>query len=115
MEFRELQLSVGVRADFAVKIDFFVLRCGPFHGWLLEIGTSKRPPRIARPPNEGKKDVGDKATLDAKWRRVDETDEAWCLIDNGKRSVHRRPCGQAKCWRTTPQSVDRRANNEHNS
>jgi hypothetical protein len=27
-----LQFGVGVRADFAVQVDFFVLRCGPFHG-----------------------------------------------------------------------------------
>jgi hypothetical protein len=27
-----LQLSVGVRTDFAVQVDLFVLRCGPFHG-----------------------------------------------------------------------------------
>ena len=26
-----LQLSVGVRADFAVQVDLFVLRCSPFH------------------------------------------------------------------------------------
>jgi hypothetical protein len=29
---RKLQLGVGVRADFAVQIDFFVLRGYPFHG-----------------------------------------------------------------------------------
>jgi hypothetical protein len=28
-----LEFSVGVRADFAVQIDFFVLRRGPFHGY----------------------------------------------------------------------------------
>ena len=28
-----LDFGVGVRADFAVQIDFFVLRCGPFHGY----------------------------------------------------------------------------------
>ena len=27
-----LELSVGVRADFAVEVDLFVLRGGPFHG-----------------------------------------------------------------------------------
>jgi hypothetical protein len=27
----KLELSVGVGADFAVEIDFFVLRGGPFH------------------------------------------------------------------------------------
>jgi hypothetical protein len=27
-----LQLSVGVRTDFAVQVDLFVCRCGPFHG-----------------------------------------------------------------------------------
>ena len=27
-----LQLSVGVRADFAIQIDLFVLRGDPFHG-----------------------------------------------------------------------------------
>ena len=27
-----LNFSVGVGADFAVEVDFFVLRCGPFHG-----------------------------------------------------------------------------------
>jgi hypothetical protein len=27
-----LQLGVGVRANFAVQVDFFVLRGGPFHG-----------------------------------------------------------------------------------
>jgi hypothetical protein len=27
-----LNFSVGVGADFAVELDFFVLRCGPFHG-----------------------------------------------------------------------------------
>ena len=27
-----LQLGVGVGADFAVQVDLFVLRCGPFHG-----------------------------------------------------------------------------------
>jgi hypothetical protein len=27
-----LQLGVGVRADLAVQVDLFVLRCGPFHG-----------------------------------------------------------------------------------
>jgi len=26
-----LEFGVGVRADFAVQIDFFVLRGGPFH------------------------------------------------------------------------------------
>jgi hypothetical protein len=26
-----LELGVGVRADFAVQVDFFVLRGGPFH------------------------------------------------------------------------------------
>jgi hypothetical protein len=29
---RALEFSVSVRANFAVQIDFFVLRCGPFHG-----------------------------------------------------------------------------------
>src|SRR6266516_948122 len=35
LSFTELKLDfcVGVRADFAVQIDFFVLRCGPFHGY----------------------------------------------------------------------------------
>jgi hypothetical protein len=28
---KRLKLCVGVRADFAVQINFFVLRCGPFH------------------------------------------------------------------------------------
>ena len=28
----ELEFGVRVRADFAVQIDNFVLRCGPFHG-----------------------------------------------------------------------------------
>ena len=28
----ELEFSVSVRADFAVQIDYFMLRCGPFHG-----------------------------------------------------------------------------------
>jgi hypothetical protein len=27
-----LEFGVGVRADFAVEVDLFVLRCGPFHG-----------------------------------------------------------------------------------
>jgi hypothetical protein len=36
LKFGSLEFGVGVRADFAVEIDFFVLRCGPFHGWLLE-------------------------------------------------------------------------------
>ena len=31
-----LEFGVGVRADFAIEVDLFVLRCGPFHGWLLE-------------------------------------------------------------------------------
>jgi hypothetical protein len=26
-----LEFGVGVRADFAVQVDLFVLRCGPFH------------------------------------------------------------------------------------
>jgi hypothetical protein len=39
VKFERLQFSVGVRADFAVEVDFFVLRCGPFHEWLLKIGT----------------------------------------------------------------------------
>jgi hypothetical protein len=39
--FYNLEFGVGVRADFAVQIDFFVLWCGPFHGWLLEIGNNK--------------------------------------------------------------------------
>jgi len=30
---QKLEFCVGVRADFAVQIDFFVLRCGPFHGY----------------------------------------------------------------------------------
>ena len=30
---QKLDFCVGVRADFAVQIDFFVLRCGPFHGY----------------------------------------------------------------------------------
>ncbi len=34
---QRLEFRVGVRADFAVEVDFFVLRCGPFHGRLLEI------------------------------------------------------------------------------
>jgi hypothetical protein len=29
---RELELGVGVGTDFAVQVDFFVLRSGPFHG-----------------------------------------------------------------------------------
>lgn len=29
---RKLEFGVGVRADFAVEIDFFVLRGDPFHG-----------------------------------------------------------------------------------
>jgi hypothetical protein len=28
----DLQFGVGVGADFAVQVDLFVLRCGPFHG-----------------------------------------------------------------------------------
>ena len=32
-ELEGLQFGVGVRADFAVQSDFFVLRCGPFHGY----------------------------------------------------------------------------------
>jgi hypothetical protein len=39
-QFKRLEFRVSVRANFAIQIDFFVLRCGPFHGWLLEIGTS---------------------------------------------------------------------------
>jgi hypothetical protein len=31
----ELQFGVGVRANFAVQVDLFVLRGYPFHGWLL--------------------------------------------------------------------------------
>jgi hypothetical protein len=27
-----LEFGVGVRADFAVEVDLFMLRCGPFHG-----------------------------------------------------------------------------------
>jgi len=27
-----LEFGVGVRADFAIEVDLFVLRCGPFHG-----------------------------------------------------------------------------------
>src|SRR5437667_10375308 len=30
---QKLEFCVGVRADFAVQIDFFMLRCGPFHGY----------------------------------------------------------------------------------
>jgi hypothetical protein len=29
---RQLQFSVGVRANFAIEVDLFVLRGGPFHG-----------------------------------------------------------------------------------
>ena len=36
-----LDLSVGVGADFAVQVDLFVLRCGPFHGRLLRIRSSR--------------------------------------------------------------------------
>jgi len=35
-----LELSVSVRANFTVQINFFVLRCGPFHGsapWVRSI------------------------------------------------------------------------------
>ena len=36
-----LEFSVGVRADFAVQIDFFVLRGGPFHGEQLLVRFQK--------------------------------------------------------------------------
>jgi len=29
---KKLQLGVGVRANFAIEVDFFVLRGNPFHG-----------------------------------------------------------------------------------
>ena len=41
---QKLEFCVGVRADFAVQIDFFMLRCGPFHGYhslvLVELAKS---------------------------------------------------------------------------
>jgi hypothetical protein len=43
-----LEFGVGVRADFAVEIDFFMLRCGPFHRWLLEDREQHCPDRITR-------------------------------------------------------------------
>ena len=40
---RELELGVGVRADFAVQIDLFVLRGYPFHGRVsLEMTSGRR-------------------------------------------------------------------------
>jgi hypothetical protein len=35
-----LDFSIGIGADFAVEVDFFVLRCGPFHGLRL-LGVSR--------------------------------------------------------------------------
>ena len=42
--FDRLKFGVGVRADFAVQIDFFVLRGDPFHerGSLRAFNTGKR-------------------------------------------------------------------------
>ena len=34
---KRLQLGVGVRANFAVEVDFFVLRSSPFHGRRLRM------------------------------------------------------------------------------
>jgi len=33
MQPKGLKLGVGVRANFAIEVDFFVLRGNPFHGY----------------------------------------------------------------------------------
>ena len=38
---QKLDFCVGVRADFAVQIDFFVLRRGPFHGYDSLVGRAQ--------------------------------------------------------------------------
>jgi len=43
-----LEFGVGVRADFAVQVDFFVLRGYPFHGGGSLEKTSATRARIAR-------------------------------------------------------------------
>jgi hypothetical protein len=51
---RELELGVGVRVDFAVQIDLFVLRGYPFHGRVsLEMTAEDRKsiPRLAKKEN----------------------------------------------------------------
>src|SRR5882762_10000453 len=54
-----LEFGVGVRADFAVQVDFFVLRSGPFHelGSLGKI-AHKDKERITRVRWEGKRGRG---------------------------------------------------------
>jgi len=48
-----LEFGVGVRADFAVQIDLFMLRCGPFHGRRSFVGVMQDPERVAQVTKEG--------------------------------------------------------------
>lgn len=48
-----LEFGVGVRADFAVEVDLFVLRCGPFHGRRSFVGVMQDPERVAQVTKEG--------------------------------------------------------------
>jgi hypothetical protein len=51
-----LEFGVGVRADFAVQIDLFMLRCGPFHERRSFDGVMQDPERVAQVTKEGNTD-----------------------------------------------------------
>jgi hypothetical protein len=48
-----LEFGVGVRANFAVEVDLFVLRCGPFHGAAPLVLVMQDPHRVSQVIKEG--------------------------------------------------------------
>ena len=48
-----LEFGVGVRTDFAVQVDLFMLRCGPFHGRRSFSEVMQDPERVSQVTKEG--------------------------------------------------------------
>jgi hypothetical protein len=48
-----LEFGVGVRADFAVQFDLFMLRCGPFHERRSFSVVMQDPMRVSQVTKEG--------------------------------------------------------------
>jgi hypothetical protein len=59
--FQELEFCVGVRADFAVQVDLFVLRGNPFHerGSFKELNNRSKLTMRVRKVEEGESGIGE--------------------------------------------------------
>jgi hypothetical protein len=82
--FDGLKFGVGVRADFAVQIDLFVLRGNPFHGrGSFEITSGRRTKNntiLWESLEERKRPCRDSGG----WRKRNESNARWCSINYWK-------------------------------